>query len=139
MTTVFLDPAVLTVGNLPVAAADFRPAAEAATAVRHLLDGGHRVVVVGEVAVARRAAEAVGVDPGAVAPTPPDGVRGWLVTADPSACHDARHRLRVRTVLVGPLPPDLGLAHRPADVEARDLVDAVLTILTADAMPDGRS
>ena len=37
---------------------------------------------------------------------------------------------------MGPSDPDRNLAHRAADFEARDLLDAVLVILAADAMPD---
>jgi hypothetical protein len=54
----------------------------------------------------------------------------WFVTADPATCGD--HQSTLRTVLIGPgarLP-------RPTrcDVTVRDLRDAVLEILSADAM-----
>ena len=51
---------------------------------------------------------------------------------------EARTRRGLRTILVGPAVPGRGLSHRASDLEARDLVDAVLVILTADAMPDAK-
>ena len=89
-------------------------------ALRHLDEGGHRVVLL---------------DPG-VAPGP--GAEGWLVTRDPALCGRARACPHIRSVLVGPTVPGRGLAHRPSDVEARDLTAAVLTILATEAMPTTR-
>lgn len=54
----------------------------------------------------------------------------WFVTADPATCGDRQAGLR--TVLIGPR----AATPRPTrcDSTARDLRDAVLEILTADAM-----
>ena len=59
---------------------------------------------------------------------PPRG--SWYVTADPATCGDRKPGLR--TVLIG----GRGEGPRPTrcDSTARDLRDAVLEILTADAM-----
>lgn len=136
MTTVFVDPRVLTMhGEAPVASSS-RPFRDSAGLVRHLVDSGHRVILVRARAQAGAADGTVPVDPESFLAAVPAGERGWLVTADVAACREARQRAGLRTVFVGPLEPGVGLAHRPADVEARDLADAVMTILTSEAMPD---
>jgi hypothetical protein len=86
-------------------------------ALDHLVDAGYAIVVV---------------DPET---GPPPDAAGWLVTRDAAVCGRARHQRAVRTILVGPAEPGRGLAHRPADLEARNLTAAVLTILAEEAMP----
>lgn len=111
---------------------------DATAALEHLRDAAHNVVLVG-------AAGAVGAvlaalrdgAPEARVGLPPDA-SGWLVTGDPAFCAAAREAHRIRTLLVGPAAPGRGPAHRPADIVARDLLDAVLAILASEAMPDAR-
>jgi hypothetical protein len=107
---------------------------EAGAAIRHLIDADCRVVVWGPAASPGSAGSSVLPDVETSAVLPPDAA-GWLVTADEAHCEEARTRRGLRTILVGPTVPGRGLAHRASDLEARDLVDAVLVILTADAMP----
>jgi hypothetical protein len=54
----------------------------------------------------------------------------WFVTADPAACGD--HQSTLRTVLIG--PGARGPRPTRCDVTVRDVRDAVLEILSADAM-----
>ena len=102
--------------------------ADAADRLAHLVDAGHELVLVSTAAAepddtipwARRAA------------TLPDDLPpgSWFVTADPGACGGRQPGLR--TMLIGPRTGQ----RRPTrcDSTARDLRDAVLEILTADAM-----
>jgi hypothetical protein len=62
-------------------------------------------------------------------PDPP-APGSWFVTADPAACGDRQPSLR--TILIGPRAS--GSRPTRCDVSARDLRDAVLVILAADAM-----
>ena len=108
---------------------DARLAPEGHAALEHLREAGYRVILLGD---APHAAD----DPAQPAIAAfPAGAEGWLVTGDAAVCTRARELRRLRTVLVGPTMQGRGLAHRPADTEARDLLDAVLTILVAGAMP----
>ena len=62
---------------------------------------------------------------------PPEPARGsWFLTADPATCGDRRPGLR--TVLIG--GREEGPRTMRCDATARDLRDAVLEILTDDAM-----
>jgi hypothetical protein len=94
----------------------------------HLSEAGHRLVLVDD---GTHPAAALPAWKGVVPALPDPAPRGsWFLTADPATCGDRRPGLR--TVLIGPreaLP-------RPTrcDSTARDLRDAVLEILTADAM-----
>ena len=107
---------------------------DATPALRHLRDAQHDVVLTGSPQpVAAVLAAWRDAAPVARPELPADAV-GWLVTNDAAACAAARGTRGIRTVLVGPATPGRGLAHRPADVEARDLVDAVLRILATEAM-----
>lgn len=115
--TVYVDVAALEPDTGTTAGPTRQPRALDHPALRHLDDLGHRVVLL---------------DHGTA---PPVDAEGWLVTRDPDLCGRARARPRLRSVLVGPNVPGRGLAHRPSDVEARDLTAAVLAILTAEAMP----
>lgn len=115
MTTIFVD-----------ASAAFAPDADANLA--HLPESGHDVVLIGGEAgpVADRAAWRR-----RLAALPDDPPRGsWYLTADPATCGDRRPGLR--TVLIG--PREEGPRPTRCDSTARDLRDAVLEILTADAM-----
>jgi hypothetical protein len=100
---------------------------DVADRLAHLADSGHRLVL-----VADRSHPAAGLPAWSrvVANVPDSAPRGsWYLTADPATCGDRRPGLR--TVLIGPRE-----APRPTrcDTSARDLRDAVLKILTADAM-----
>jgi len=98
----------------------------------HLVEAGHRLVLIGGSGPAvdggpwtdRRAS---------VPAKPPRG--SWYVTADPSTCGDRVPGLR--TLLIG--PREIG-GQRPTrcDSTVRDLREAVLEILAADAMSDVR-
>ena len=129
MTTIYLDPSAVS-------------AADAADRLLHLTEAGHELILVEP--PARRASETSAARPVPPIPTTADGVpwrgrtarlpadppRGsWFLTGDPAACGDRQPGLR--TVLIGPR-----LETRPTrcDATARDLRDAVLEILTSDAM-----
>ncbi len=95
--------------------------------LRHLADAGHRLILVAP----HHASVGVGAWADRVDRVPGDPPRGsWFVTADPASCGDRRPGLR--TMLVGPRRG----ARSPTrcDTTARDLRDAVLEILAADAM-----
>ncbi|MBA2720041.1 MAG: hypothetical protein H0U52_12520 [Chloroflexi bacterium] len=113
--TIYLDPSALT-------------HSDAADRLAHLIEAGHELVVVSTATPA----------PGDTIPwasraatLPDDLPRGsWFVTADPATC--GGHQAGLRTMLIGPRPGQ----QRPTrcDHTARDLRDAVLEILTVDAM-----
>ena len=101
---------------------------DAATRLPHLTEAGHDVVLV---AADDHPASGQTVWSGQVPTMPSDPPRGtWLLTADPATCTDRRPELR--TLLIGPRPAD----RRPTrcDASVRDLREAVLEILAADAM-----
>ena len=116
---------------------ELRAQPEASAAIRHLIDADCRVVVWGP-AGSVDGADGSGLPDVETSPVLPADAAGWLVTADEERCVEARTRRGLRTILVGPAVPGRGLSHRASDLEARDLVDAVLVILTADAMPDAK-
>lgn len=133
--TVWVDREALEIATRVGRETEQRLQPEADSAIRHLVAADCHVVLWGP--------------PGAIelsasdAPHPieslddlPDDATGWLVTANEARCDELRGRSGLRTILVGPSVPDRRLTHRAADFEARDLVDAVLVILAADAMPD---
>lgn len=105
----------------------------AAEALRHLVDAGHTLALVGELppGVAESLdlpLETSGADLGAG-----DARGSWLIVGDPEECR-SRRRPGLRTMYVGPRRP---VGHRPTarcDVEARDLTSAAIEILTQDAM-----
>jgi hypothetical protein len=109
---------------------EVRAQPEADAAIRHLIDADCRVILWG------RPDGTSTIPDVESASTLPDDASGWLVTADEARCGEARGRHGLRTILVGPSVPGRGLSHRSSDLEARDLVDAALVILAADAMPD---
>jgi hypothetical protein len=115
MTNIYIDPIA---ASMP----------DAADHLRHLVDTGHRVHVLGEPPAALADLPITAAD--TVAGTP--SAATWLVTADPELC--AERRPSVTTILVG---PRVAPSPRPAprcDVEARDLASAVLEILSREAM-----
>ena len=128
MTTIFLDPSAVS-------------GADAAERLLHLTDAGHELVLVDsprghDLGSARRAPPRSAATSDGVpwrsrtSSLPVDPPRGsWFLTGDPATCGDRQPGLR--TVLIGPR-----LESRPTrcDTTARDLRDAVLEILTSDAM-----
>lgn len=135
MTTVYVDTRALFVGG----AADPNPARlapDAGSALDHLRKAGLEVVLLGD-------ADAIASLQGAVRARLrlhelPQDPQGWMLAGNASACARGRPCRRLRTILVGPATPGSGLASRACDVEARDLTDAVLTILAAEAMGPAR-
>ncbi len=134
MASVFVDPAAITMTR----AADQRGLQDgmsvlspgAAEALRHLIDSGYQVAMLGSVPQPIRA---IGLPVTAVddvpTPAPPSS---WLVTTDLSAC-EGRQSSGLKTMLVGPhLPPARTIAVR-CDREARDMLAAVMAILAEDA------
>lgn len=115
MTTIFVDRSAAL-------------APDAAAHLVHLPDTGHELVLVGDdaspaadVARWRRRLDQL----------PDELPRGsWYLTADPATCGDRRPGLR--TVLIG--PREGGPRPTRCDTTARDLRDAVLEVLAADAM-----
>jgi len=94
----------------------------------HLADAGHRLVLV---APDTHPATALATWSDRAAALPVQPPRGsWFLTGDPDTCGDRQPGLR--TVLIGPRSN----GHRPTrcDSTARDLREAVLEILAADAM-----
>jgi len=115
MHTIYLDGSVTVDPDLPERLA-------------HLADAGHRLVLVGS---AEPAAKDLGAWAERVRELPSAPPRGsWYLTANPATCRDRQPGLR--TVLVG--PREDGPRPTRCDGTARDLRDAVLEILTADAM-----
>jgi hypothetical protein len=103
---------------------------DAAGRLIHLVEAGHRLVRVDASGIGpTELAGEVWSDHVAVLPAePPRG--SWFVTADPATCGD--HQPGLRTMLIGPRAETV----RPTrcDATARDLRDAVLEILSSDAM-----
>ena len=133
--TVWVDRGALEIETRVGRETEQRVQPEADAALRHLVAAGCRVVLWGPPS----SIESVTHDVlGSVESFEllPDDAAGWLMTADEARCAELRGRHDLRTILVGPSDPDRNLAHRTSDLEARDLVDAALVILTADAMPD---
>jgi hypothetical protein len=94
----------------------------------HLADAGHQLVLV---APEEHPAWSLGSWSDRSPSMPSNPPRGsWFLTADPATCGDRRPGLR--TVLIG--PRELGLRPTRCDSTARDLREAVLEILAADAM-----
>ena len=113
---------------------ELRAQPEANAAIGHLVGAGYRVVLLGPDAPGCGPVETyAGIE---LVDVLPEDAGGWLVTSDEARCGEARGHPRLRTILVGPSVPDRGLAHRPSDRAARDLVDAALVVLAADAMPE---
>jgi len=94
----------------------------------HLSESGHQLVLIGRADenVAELPAWSRRID---ALPDHPDA-GSWYLTADPATCRDRQPGLR--TVLVGPKID--GQWPTRCDSAARDLREAVLAILSADAM-----
>jgi len=115
MITIYLD-----------ASAALEPGA--AGQLGHLTEAGHELVLV---APAGHPAGAVAGWAAHLPAMPEVPTRGsWFVTADPGTCGDRQPGLQ--TLLIG--PRDSGRRPTRCDATARDLRDAVLRILAADAM-----
>ena len=110
---------------------------DTARAGRHLREFGYRVVLVRQVPAAARNGTAGERSLRPTLDTLPDDPNAWLVTTDPETCLQARRSGRLRTVLIGPKAPGESALGRPADVQARNLLDAVLTIVAAEPVPAG--
>jgi hypothetical protein len=116
MTTIYVDPSVSSAPN-------------AVDQLRHFVDTGHDVSLVGDVAPSIAAELRVATIPA----VPADAARGsWFVTADAATC--AGHPPGVLTLLVGPRPAPTPRPAPRCDAEARDLASAVLEILRREAM-----
>lgn len=108
----------------------------AVDALRHLVEAGHGIVVIGQLPAELGGSIEVPFETGSDVG---GDVRGcWLVVADPEECR-TRRRPGLRTMYVGPRRvPE----HRPTarcDTESRDLASAAIEILTQDAMaPEAR-
>lgn len=116
MTVIYVDPSAAS-------------APDAVDQLRHLVDTGHEVVLVGDVPSSTSA------ELGAAAiPAIPDAVvRGsWFITADPESC--AERHAGVRSLLVGPRPAPSPRPIARCDASARDLGSAVLEILRREVM-----
>ena len=97
--------------------------------LRHLIDTGHEVVPVGDVA----SPTTTELGAAAVPAVPADAARGsWYITADPAAC--SARQVGVLTLLVGPRPAPSPRPIPRCDAEARDLGSAVLEILRREVM-----
>lgn len=131
MTTVYVDARALFVGGAAGTDAA-RLAPDADSALDHLRAAGFDVVLLGDADAVTGVDRAVPVQ--ARLPELPEDPRGWMVVGDAAACAQGRPSRRLRTILVGPAAPARGLASRACDLEARDLTDAALTILAAEAM-----
>ena len=116
MTTIYVD------GSAAVAP-------DAATHLAHLPDSGHELVLLAASPDDAPAEEISWRDRlGSLPDQPPRG--SWYITADPATCGDRKPGLR--TILIG--PREDGPRPTRCDSNARDLRDAVLEILAADAM-----
>lgn len=108
---------------------------DTARAGRHLREFGYRVVLVRQAHAAAGNVARAERSPRPTLDALPDDPNAWLVTADADTCLQARRSGRVRTVLVGPRAPGSSALGRPADLQARNLFDAVLTIVAAEPVP----
>lgn len=117
MSDIYIDPSV---ARMP----------DAADHLRHLLDTGHQLILIGDVP-----APVLDALPGATAleATPASVAAGsWYVSSDPAMC--GKRLPGLQTLLVG---PRLAPSPRPGprcDAEARDLASSVLEILGRDVM-----
>jgi hypothetical protein len=122
LDAVWIDRSALTIETTIDGTHAVRGAPDRDDAISHLAEGGRRVGLIGDV------------DTGTTGL--PEGARGWLLTSNAGQARAVRHQGGVRTVLIGPATADRRLANRAADHDARGLLEAVLIVLAADAMPD---
>jgi hypothetical protein len=135
MTTAYVDGRALVIG----ASTDPNPvslAPDAVSALGHLADANIDIVLLGVAASDDGAQPSLPV--AARLPELPAGAVGWLIAGTAAACAQARASRGLRTILVGSVSPARGLAGRACDLEARDLTDAALTIIAAEAMDSMR-
>ncbi|HEY4190997.1 MAG TPA: hypothetical protein VGM28_11265 [Candidatus Limnocylindrales bacterium] len=132
--TVWVDRAALAMETRVGRAVEQRTPPEAAAAMGHLVNAGCCVVLLGPMVEAD--VDGLGYPGVEQADTLPLGAAGWLVTVPGERHAEARAHRGLRTIVVGPATSERGLAQRPFDDGARDLLDAALIVLTADAMPD---
>ena len=130
MTRVYLDPTALLLASGGPDQGDSHVAPGAAEAVRHLVDAGYEVVVLGPAspALAELGASVRHED------TLPEhlDVDAWYLTADSNPSF-GRPRGGT-TMLVGPRRP-VGKVPLPRfDMQARDMASAAMEILTREAM-----
>jgi hypothetical protein len=130
-TKIFVDARLLFLGGAGSSPERLGP--DAPSALGHLHDAGHPLVVIGHGEAAVEEANL----PVEWADEPGPGP-GWWLVADRSDCGRAR-ALGLRAMLVGPSGDGGREANVRCDEEARDLRDASLRILASDAMdPAGR-
>jgi hypothetical protein len=115
MQTIFVDGSAAREPDLP-------------DRLAHLVESGHRLVLVAGAGHAAAELPTWSTRVGSLPDEPPRG--SWYLTADPGTCRDRQPGLR--TVLIG--PRDDGPRPTRCDSTARDLREAVLEILAADAM-----
>jgi hypothetical protein len=101
---------------------------DAADSLVHLVDAGHQLVLVAEDDHPAAGLPAWADRTPVIPEDPPRG--SWFLTADPAACGD--RRAGVKSMLIG--PREDGPRTSRCDATARDVRDAVLEILAADAM-----
>jgi len=123
-------------GASETAAGARRRLIDTARAGRHLREFGYRVVLVREESTAARQSSVVDRPRRPSVDALPSDPSAWLVSADVDTCLLARRTGRLRTVLVGPRAPGESDLGRPADLQARSLLDAVLTIVAAESPAD---
>jgi hypothetical protein len=144
MMMIYLDSSALGIPRSGPDGGGFHVQRDLARMVGHLVDAGHDVVLTGEARpldeicaalpapvtarIEMREGPAMDLDAEAA---------GWVVTSDAAVCEQLRDHRRLRTILVGSAGGASDQLDRPADVVARSLTDAVLEILTEDAMTPG--
>lgn len=117
MTDIYIDPSV---AGMPAAAGQ----------LAHLIDTGHRLILLGDspaaVLDALAGARAAAAMPADVSPG------SWHVSADPAICGNRLPGLQ--TLLIGPRVAPSPRPGPRCDAEARDVASAVLEILGRDVM-----
>jgi hypothetical protein len=117
MTDIYIDPSV---ASMP----------DAADHLSHLVDTGHRLILIGDSPAAVQSALAAAGTSEAMPEHVSPG--SWRVSADPAMC--GKRLPGLQTLLIG---PRIAPSPRPGprcDAEARDLASAVLEILGRDVM-----
>lgn len=123
MTTIFLEPNLLALERSD----------EAATQLRYLAESGAELVVVSDEPLEEW--DALGLPALRYESTAARGRRGdWWLTADPADCVRRPGRGVLSILIGGTLGAGAGPTSR-CDVAARDLSNAVLEILSREAMP----
>jgi hypothetical protein len=126
VTRVYVDLETLTT----TAGAVRSPDVAAIRALDHLIEAGHDVVLIAEVAAIPNRLGPLA-DTALAAPPTELEAPAWYLTSDSERCRERTARLR--TVLVGTAQAS-GAIHR-CDRLARNVLSAVLEILAEEAMP----